>query len=281
MTSHPLSAIIPAAGLGTRMLPYTKEIPKEMLPIAVGSEGIFEFKPVLHFIFDALYDVGVRYFYFIVGRGKRVIEDYFTQDWRYVEHLERVGKLELADRLRAFYEKLDSCNIIMISQPSPKGFGDAILRAAPFMATDKFFIHAGDDIIYPDHKGNLLMMLSHMDSHDVDGVLLYDLVENPKMYGVIVGEEADGYIAVEDIIEKPEVPPSNNAVVAVYLFRNSLFDALRETRPKTGEHQLTDAIRFLLRSGKVIHALRIRGSRLDFGVPEHYLEALRLFVQYA
>jgi len=275
-----LSAIIPAAGLGTRMLPYTKEIPKEMLPVAVRDGECFEFKPVLHFIFDALYDVGVRYFYFIVGRGKRVIEDYFTPDWNYVEYLEHIGKFKLASRLKAFYERLESCNILMINQPSPKGFGDAVLRAAPFMATDKFFIHAGDDILYPNHKINLLMMLGHMNKHSVDGVLLYDLVDNPKMYGVIVGDESGDFIIVKDILEKPKVPPSNYAVVAVYLFNELLFDALKRTRPRVGEHQLTDAIRFLLSSGRTIHALKIKGNRLDFGLPGQYLKALKLFLEY-
>ena len=271
------SAIIPAAGLGTRMLPYTKEVPKEMLPVVVKTDVSFEFKPVLHFIFDALYDVGVRYFYFIVGRGKRIIEDYFTPDWSYVEHLERLGKVELANKLKMFYEKLENCDILMVNQPSPKGFGDAVLRAGPFMATDKFFIHAGDDILYPNHSDNLKFMVDHFEKHGLDGVLLYEKVSNPQIYGVIVGEEFDDYIRVSRVVEKPKIPPSNNAIVAIYLFNSSLFDALRKTKPIEGEHQLTDAIDYLLRNGKLIHALKIRGNRVDLGLPQHYLRALKLF----
>ncbi|MCS7365577.1 MAG: sugar phosphate nucleotidyltransferase [archaeon GB-1867-035] len=271
------SAIIPAAGLGTRMLPYTKEVPKEMLPVVVKTDASFEFKPVLHFIFDALYDVGVRYFYFIVGRGKRIIEDYFTPDWKYVEHLEHIGKSKLADRLRVFYNKLEKCNILMVNQPVPRGFGDAVLRAAPFMASEPFFIHAGDDILYPNHSSNLSMMIDHYEKHGLDGVLLYEKVDNPELYGVIVGEEIGDYIVVERVVEKPKFSPSNNAIVAVYLFNGSLFHALKETKPKSGEHQLTDAIDYLLRSEKQIHALKIKGSRVDLGLPEHYLRALKLF----
>jgi len=271
------SAIIPAAGLGTRMLPYTKEVPKEMLPVVVKTNVSFEFKPVLHFIFDALYNVGVRYFYFIVGRGKRIIEDYFTPDWNYVEHLEYIGKYVFADKLRFFYERLENCNILMINQPTPKGFGDAVLRAAPFMASDTFFIHAGDDILYPDHSSNLLMMMNHFEKHNLDGVLLYEKVSNPEMYGVVVGEELEDYVIVKRVVEKPKIPLGNNAIVAVYLFNASLFDALKETKPESGEHQLTDAIDYLLRNGGHIHALKIKGNRVDLGLPDHYLSALKLF----
>ena len=275
-----LSAIIPAAGLGTRMLPYTKEVPKEMLPVAVKYEGSFEFKPALHFIFDALYDVNVRNFYFIVGRGKRLIEDYFTPDWSYIEYLNSNGKDKLASRLIGFYERLENCNILMINQPSPKGFGDAVLRTSPFMSSDTFFIHAGDDILYPNHADNLSTTINHLTKYSVDGVLLYEKVANPQRYGVIIGDDSNSYITVEDILEKPKVPPSNNAVVAVYLFNESLFDALKHTRPKEGEHQLTDAIRFLIKKGKNIHALKIKGNRIDLGMPEEYLKGLKLFSEY-
>ena len=271
------SAIIPAAGLGTRMLPYTKEVPKEMLPVVVKTNVSFEFKPVLHFIFDALYNVGVRYFYFIVGRGKRIIEDYFTPDWNYVDHLDNLGKFELAQKLRSFYERLENSNILMINQPSPKGFGDAVLRAAPFMASDTFFIHAGDDILYPNHSNNLLMMIKHFEKHGLDGILLYEKVSNPQMYGVIIGEELEDHIIVKRVIEKPKVPPSNNAIVAIYLFNSSLFHALRKTKPLSGEHQLTDAIDLLLKMNKSVHALRVRGNRVDLGLPIHYLDAMRIF----
>jgi len=136
--------------------------------------------------------------------------------------------------------------ILMINQPSPKGFGDAVLRAASFMTTDKFFIHAGVDILYPNHKINLLMMLDHVNKHSVDSVLLYDLVDNPKMYGVIVGNESVTSSLLRIFLRNQKVPPSNNAVVAVYLFNELLFDALKRTRPRVGEHQLTDAIPFAL-----------------------------------
>lgn len=95
-------AVILVAGLGTRLLPCTKEIPKEMLPIIVKDNGDVLVKPVLQYIFEALFKVGIKKFYFIVGRGKRVIEDYFTLDYRYVEFLENIGKEGLARNLRKF-----------------------------------------------------------------------------------------------------------------------------------------------------------------------------------
>jgi len=122
------SAVIPAAGLGTRMLPYSKEIPKEMLPVITGYKKNVMVKPVLHYIFDALYDIGFRRFYFIVGRGKRLIEDYFTPDWNYVDYLLKVGKESLAKLLADFYKEIEATEIIMINQPYPRGLGDAIFK---------------------------------------------------------------------------------------------------------------------------------------------------------
>ncbi len=183
----------------------------------------------------------------------------------------------MAIRLKTFYERIEKCNLVMINQPSPKGFGDAILKAKPFMVFEKFFVHVGDDIIYPNHSENLLLMINHMINHNVDCVMLYEEVDNPEMYGVIIGDRSDGYIDVKSVVEKPKAPPSNNAVVGVYLFTSNLFEALEKTKPKRGEHQLADALNFLLKNGKHLHALKVKGYRIDLGMPSHYLKALKIF----
>jgi len=273
------SAVLTVAGLGTRMLPFSKEVPKEMMPLIVRTANGVAVVPVLHYIFDSLYEAGFRRFYLVVGRGKRVVEDYFTPDWGYVEFLQRVGRDPLARILTEFYERVEQCDIVMVNQPSPKGFGDAVLRTRPFMAEEAFLVHAGDDIIYPNHVDNLKRMLEHYYRHRPKLVFLYDVSSNPERYGVIVGREADGYMEVDDIIEKPEKPPSNRVVVAIYIFDRDIYDALDKTKPIQGEHQLTDAIRYLLKHGERIHAVRVSGRRLDLGTPDQYFHALKNIVE--
>jgi len=273
------SAVLTVAGLGTRMLPFSKEVPKEMMPLIVRTTNGVAVVPILHYIFDSLYDAGFRRFYLVVGRGKRVVEDYFTPDWGYVEFLQRAGRDSLARMLTEFYEKVEQCDIVMVNQPSPKGFGDAVLRTRPFMAEEAFLVHAGDDIIYPNHVDNLKRLLEHYYRHRPKLVFLYDVSSNPERYGVIVGREADGYMEVDDIIEKPERPPSNRVVVAIYIFDRDIYNALDEIRPIQGEHQLTDAIRYLSKRGERIHAIRVSGRRLDLGTPDQYFHALKNIVE--
>jgi len=261
------------------MLPYSKEIPKEMLPVIIQCEKGVVVKPVLHYIFDALYDVGFRRFYFIVGRGKRLIEDYFTPDWNYVDYLLKVGKESLAKLLADFYKEIEATEIIMINQPYPRGLGDAILRTRSFMVDDVFLVHAGDDIIYPNHGQCINELITHYYKFRPKAVFLYTESVHPERYGVIVGEEHDGVIYVQDVIEKPLRPPSNRVIVAIYIFDKEIYNALENTRPCKGEHQLTDAIKYLIRKGEDVHAIKVRGKRLDLGTPEYYLEALSIFVE--
>jgi len=152
----------------------------------------------------------------------------------------------------------------MVNQPSPKGFGDAVLRTRPFTADEAFLVHAGDDIIYPNNVDDLRRLLEeHYYRHRPKSVFLYDVSSNPERYGVIVCREADGYMEVDDIIEKPERPPSNRVVIAVYIFDRGIYDAL------------TDAIRYLLKRGEKIHAVRVSGRRLNLGTPDQYFHALK------
>ncbi len=273
------SVVIPAAGLGTRMLPYSKEIPKEMLPVIIRDKNGILVKPVLHYIFDALYDIGFRRFYFVVGRGKRLIEDYFTPDWNYVDYLYKNGKEFLAKLLVDFYKRLENTEIIMINQPYPRGFGDAVLRTRSFMVDEVFVVHAGDDIVYPSHSLCIYSLVLHYEKYRPKAVFLYDESPYPQRYGVIVGEEHNDIIYVYDVIEKPSEPPTNKVIVAVYVFDREIYEALISTRPDKGEHQLTDAIRYMIKKGEEVHAIRVKGKRLDLGTPEYYLEALKVFVE--
>ena len=272
------SAVITAAGLGTRLLPYTKEVPKEMLPLIIKRGNNIVVVPVLHYIFEALYEIGVRRFYFVVGRGKRAVEDYFAPDKNYVDYLKGVKKYRYAELLEDFYNRVEECEIVMINQPSPKGFGDAVLRVEPFMTDEVFFVHAGDDIIYPNHVENLKMLRDCFSKYRPKATLLHEFSETPEKYGVIVGYRRDDYLEIRDIIEKPIKPPSNCVVVAIYIFNRIIFEALEATKTDTGEHQLTDAIRYLVKKGEPVYSIRVKGNRLDLGSPSSYFYALKNIV---
>ena len=268
------TAVITAAGLGTRMIPYSKEVPKEMLPVIVKKAGETLVLPALHVIFEALHAAGIRKYIIITGRGKRLIENYFTPDWSFVQHLRRTGRSRQAQLLEDFYQKLEESRIAMINQPHPRGFGDAVLRAADFTG-ETFIVHAGDVITHPSHTANIQKLLSHWTANRPAAALLYDEPQHPEKYGVIIGQDKGSHIKVEKILEKPRKPPTNKAVVAIYAFTTAIFKALEQTRPEKGEHQLTDAINKLIEQGHGVHAIKLQGKRLDLGTPKNYVQALQ------
>ena len=272
-------AVVPAAGLGTRLLTATKEMPKEMLPIfSRGVGGSLVLKPMLQAIFEQLYDAGFREFCFIVGRGKRAIEDHFNKDSGFLTFLRARGKGHLASELEDFYAKIDDSVIIFINQPEPRGFGDAVLRARPFTSDEPFLVHAGDDLVLSEENSHIKRLVSAFSTRRADAVFFIEEVENPSAYGVVSVEPlGEGLYKVLDIVEKPERPPSNLATIAIYVFSPAIYDAIRRTEPdKTGEIQLTDAIRLLVREGRPIYALELLEGerRVDIGTPEGYWRAL-------
>jgi len=274
-------AVIPAAGLGTRLLPVTKELPKEMLPIFLKQNGEICLKPMLQAVFEQLYDAGFREFAFIVGRGKRAIEDHFTIDESFVEYLKNNNKARLADRLQDFYEKLSNSTIVFINQPKPKGFGDAVYKAKPFTGNESFLVHAGDDIILSPGNDLLRRLMKVFEDYEADAAFLVEEVEDPRRYGVIVGNEVEsGVFEVKGVFEKPRKPPSNLAIVAVYVFKPIIYQAIEKTTPdRSGEVQLTDAINILLNQQCGVYALKLKKQekRIDIGSPEAYLETLKNF----
>jgi len=278
-------AVIPAAGLGTRLLSVTKEQPKEMLPIfARASNGGLGLKPLLQMVFEQLYDAGFREFCFIVGRGKRAIEDHFTQDYEYVEMLRLKGKIDLASDLEGFYRRLEDSSIIWINQPHPKGFGDAVLRAEPFIGDEEFMVHAGDTYIISPGNGHIERLLKTYGELRADAVFVVQEVEDPRQYGVVKGREVeDEVIEVEMVVEKPEEPISRVAIMPIYVFHPVIFKALERTPPgKGGEVQLTDGIQKLISWGLKVYAVKLRRGdvRLDIGNPESYWEALKTSYEY-
>jgi len=277
--------VIPAAGLGTRLLPTTKELPKEMLPLFFeGKDDKVRLKPMLQAIFEQLYDEGFREFGFIVGRGKRAIEDHFTPDYSFVEYLKNKNKKELSGELQEFYRKISDSTLVFINQPKPKGFADAVHQAKVFTQNEPFLMHAGDDLVFSRNNSHLKRLMKTFEEHDADVAFLVEEVEDPQKYGVVIGKEVEPYLfAVKDVIEKPEKPISNLAVVALYLFKPVIYEGIEKAKPdERGEMQIADAVQVLLKRRCKVYALKLRSGerRIDIGTPETYLETLRGVLQH-
>ena len=277
--------VIPAAGLGTRLFPATKEQPKEMLPIfSMNTNGNMLVKPVVQMVFEQVYDAGLREFCYVVGRGKRGIEDHFTPDPNCIRTLEGMGKNGQATDLEAFYEKLETSTIMWVNQPEPKGFGNAVLMAKPFVQKEHCLVHAGDSFIVSKNMDYIKKLLAAYERFKADAAFIVLEIENPRQYGIIEGNEVDtGIFKVKTAVEKPEKPPTNLAIMAMYVFHPVIFKALEATRPgKKGEAQLTDAIQKLVDWGLSVYAVKLDDNyaHLDVGSPERYWDALALSYQH-
>jgi len=282
---RPEKVVITAAGLGTRLLPMSKEMPKEMLPIFVRGVNGLALKPLLQALFEQLYSFGFRDFCFVVGRGKRSIEDHFTPDWGFVKLLRDRGKSALARELESFYEMVESSRILFVNQPEPKGFGHAVLMARPFVGDSPFVVCAGDTYVVSEGNGFLRRMCEAF-SEDVSAVLLLQEVEDPRQYGVAMVRESrgrGGVLEVAKVLEKPERPPSRLAIMPFYIFKPEVMEILEGLEPSVGgEVQLTDAIQRLIERGRRVVGVLLQDDelRLDIGTPETYWEAVKASYEY-
>jgi UTP--glucose-1-phosphate uridylyltransferase len=250
-------AVIPAAGMGTRLLPATKAQPKEMLPVVD--------KPVLHYVVEEAVESGIEDILIITGRGKRAIVDYFDAYPELENHLLKNGKYELLEELRRISEL---ANIYYVRQRNPIGLGDAILYAERFVGDEPFAVLLGDDIIVSNPPcTKSLMELYETYKNNVIAVEEVNREEISR-YGVIDPEKIDEDVyKVKDIIEKPKIneAPSNLATMGRYLLTPKIFDYLRKIGPGYGgEIQLTDALRASLKDYN-LYAFHFRGRRYDVG----------------
>jgi len=259
-------AVIPAAGLGTRFLPVTKSMPKEMLPIID--------KPVIHYVVEEAVNAGIEDIIIITGRGKRAIEDYFDAAPELEMRLKNRNKNETLKRLKKIS---DFPEIHYVRQKEPNGLGDAILKAEKHIGNEPFAVLLGDDIIANGHSftGDLISVFSRFHA------TIISVEEVPKekisSYGIIKGSRIEPDIfAVEDIIEKPapDTAPSNLGAIGRYIFVPEIFDCLKRTSPGIGnEIQLTDAIRLLLQQ-QPVYAYKFKGKRYDTGDKLGYIETI-------
>jgi UTP--glucose-1-phosphate uridylyltransferase len=276
----PKKAVIAAAGLGTRLLSATKEQPKEMLPLYTSNfQGHLSLKPMLQLIFEQIYDFGIRDFCFIVGRGKRAIEDHFTPDYYYEEILRNKKSRYLEESaldLERFHGKVKNSSIFWVNQSPNMGFGHAVLQAQSYVANEDFFVFAGDTLIISEgNNHHLKRLIDCYTRENADAAFLVQSVKDPENYGVVEGTSLSGVIEVKKVIEKPSVPDSDIAIMPIYIFKNDIFVHLGKLKPDhKNEIQLTDAIGSMLTNGKVV-ATEIRKDelRLDIGTPETYFKA--------
>lgn len=273
-----LKAVITAGGVGTRLLPFSKEIPKEMAPILMAnSSNSVVVKPIIQAIFEQLHSSGARDFLIVVGRGKRAIEDHFTEDHSFLELLVNSGKK--TGGLASFYHKLSSSNISFINQPRPLGFGDAVLRTERYVS-DPFLVHAGDTYIISENNSHLERLASMGLKYNADVTILLEEVRDPRPYGVVLGAGLqEGVIEIDKAVEKPNTYVSNMAIMPIYIFNSSIFEALANVHPSNGgELNLTDAMQILISEGKRVIGVKLQSNevRLDIGSADTLLETLRI-----
>jgi UTP--glucose-1-phosphate uridylyltransferase len=261
--SRPIrTAVFPVAGRGTRFLPATKAMPKEMLPIVD--------KPLVQYAVEEALEAGVTRLVFVTGSSKRAIEDHFDRDPELERSLSSAGKQELLDVVRAILPSGVSC--VYIRQGEPLGLGHAVLCARPAVGDEPFFVHLPDDLIKAD-TGCLAQLRSHHEQHGASVIAVQEVPQSrTRDYGIVAVDAAN---RLQQIVEKPapEIAPSRLAVVGRYLLAPSIFDILESTgRGAGGEIQLTDGIARMLQL-EPVYALPFAGRRYDCGSKLGYIEA--------
>jgi UTP--glucose-1-phosphate uridylyltransferase len=267
MPHKPFKAVIPAAGLGTRFLPATKAMPKEMLPVVD--------KPAIQYVVEEAADAGISDVLIITGRNKHNIANHFDSVPELEEKLRQKGDDE---RLRRVQKSSDLADIHVARQGEPKGLGHAVLRARAHVGDHPFAVLLGDDLI--DARDKLLKrMLSEFDKRGATVIALMEVdPEHIHMYGAAAVEATDDpdVVKVTGLVEKPkaEEAPSNLAVIGRYVLPPSVFDVLERTEPgRGGEIQLTDALQELAVTEGVFGVV-FRGRRYDTGDRLDYIKAI-------
>jgi UTP--glucose-1-phosphate uridylyltransferase len=269
------TAVVPVAGLGTRLLPATKSQPKEMLP--VGR------KPVVQYVVEELTRVGMNRVLFITGPGKASIENHFDLNGDLIQTLRETGKEELLGELE--FERA-SLQYFYTRQRQTLGLGHAVLCARSFVGNQPFVVALGDSIIGLHAQSDVVRrMIACFEERGASAVIAFEDVPRAEVrrYGIAKPADSGEIFEIEDLIEKPSVEdaPSTLAIAARYVLSPRIFDVLSTTPPgKGGEIQLTDAIRTVIREGGRAYGVRLdsRERRYDIGNFDAYFRA---FVEFA
>lgn len=259
-------AIIPVAGFGTRFLPVTKALPKEMLPIVD--------KPIIQYLVEEAVDSGITEIIFVTGRGKRAIEDHFDDSFELEYNLVEKHKHDLLEEI---YKIPRLAKFAYVRQPKPLGDGHAISCARHLIGNEPCAILFGDDIIY--NKTPCIRQLIDIYDKYGDPVVALEKVPHADVhrYGVVSGVEIEPKTyQIKDIVEKPKVEeaPSDLTIVGKYIITKDVFDELEQINPgKDGEIRLADALKAVLQKNKPVYGLEFEGKRYDCGSKLGFLQA--------
>ncbi len=271
MTQKVTKAVFPVAGLGTRFLPATKSIPKEILSLVD--------RPLIQYAIDEAREAGIEEFIFVTSRGKSALSDYFDGSPELERALEDKGKYDLLDLVHDI--TMDSGEIVYIRQRKPRGLGDAVRCAAKLIGDEPFAVLLPDDVIAAE-KPCLKQMI---DAHENTGGNVVAVMEVPAEragdYGLIdVAEDMGNLVSVKGMVEKPkpEDAPSNLAVIGRYILTPDILTNLATTgRGAGGEIQLTDAIAQEIKNSNNVYGFRFEGTRFDCGSKSGFLQATVAF----
>jgi UTP--glucose-1-phosphate uridylyltransferase len=262
-------AVIPAAGLGTRFLPATKALPKEMLPIVD--------KPAIQYVVEEAVSSGLNHVLMITGRNKNALENHFDRAIELEQLLDSKGDV---NRLGIISESSHLANIHYVRQGDPKGLGHAITKAKTFTGTEAFAVLLGDDLIH--HEDTLLQEMLHFSEESGATVVALHAVDPSQvsMYGVAEVEKgsAENILKIKGFVEKPnhKDAPSNLAIIGRYILQPAIYQALEKTKPGVGgEIQLTDALNIMASDPKTygpVYGMVFSGRRFDTGDRLSYLK---------
>lgn len=269
MSKKVRKAVIPAAGLGTRFLPATKSIPKEMIPIVDI--------PMIQYIVEEAVRAGIEDIVLITARGKEAIANHFDYNYELEDTSDKRGKKELAELSRKLG---DMCNLICVRQKNPAGLGHAVLCAEPVIGNEPFAILLGDDMIDSDVPCTKQLT----DLYDQHGASVVGVMEVPEAdvskYGIVGGKMlSPDLMHVDRMVEKPapKDAPSRFAIPGRYVLSPEIFNCIRDTKPgKGGEIQLTDALQMLAQREKLL-AYKFKGTRYDTGDKLGFIDATLAF----
>jgi UTP--glucose-1-phosphate uridylyltransferase len=262
--------LFPVAGYGTRFLPATKNMPKEMLPILD--------KPLIQYGVEEAYASGMDQICFVTGRGKRALEDYFDFTYEIENYLSGSPKER---RLAGIHELITQCIFTYTRQHEMRGLGHAILVGESLIGDEPFGAILSDDLCIGKQQAVMGQLQDVYEKHGCSVVAVEEVdPADVDKYGVVAATELeDGVFSVSDMVEKPAPgdAPSNLAIIGRYLLTPDIFDILRNTPPgKNGEIQITDALRVQAREGRVI-AYRFKGKRFDCGSIDGFVAATNFF----
>jgi len=264
--------LFPVAGYGTRFLPATKAMPKEMLPILT--------KPLIQYGVEEAVGAGMTQMAFITGRGKRAIADHFDASYELEHQIQGSAKESLLTEIR---DLMDKCSFSYTRQVEMRGLGDAILVGETLIGDQPFGVILADDLCTNGTESVMSQMAKLYEQHKCCIVAIEEVPESDvSSYGIIDGEQvAEGVFKVSRMVEKPspENAPSNMGIVGRYILTPDVFDVLRNTPPgKNGELQITDALNTLAEQGKVM-AYCFNGKRFDCGSVSGFVAATNYFFE--